>query len=160
MSAASRVLDAVSVALFALAGAAMAAMVLLTLWEVVARYAFDAPTIWTADATGYALAAVVFAALPEVTRRRVHVAVDIVPAALSPRAGAALVRLTDALAALTAGAAAGIAAREAWRQLERGLMTNAAVPVPRWPVTAVIALGLALAALTLLRQVLRPDPHR
>ena len=155
MNAAARALDAVSVALFALAGAAMTAMVVLTLWEVVARYAFDAPTIWTAEAVGYALAAVVFAALPEVTRRRAHVAVDIVPAALPPRAGAALVRVTDAVAALTASVAAGIAAREAWRQLERGLTTNAAVPVPRWPITAVIALGLGLAALTLLRQALR-----
>ena len=34
-------------------------------------------------------------------------------------------------------------------------MTNAAVPVPRWPITAVIALGLGLAALMLIRQALR-----
>ena len=79
MAAASRALDAVSVALFVLAGAALGTMVLLTLWEVVARYAFDAPTTWTAEATGYALAAVVFASLPEVTRRNAHVAIDVLP---------------------------------------------------------------------------------
>ena len=151
----SRALDVVSAALFVSAGAALGAMVLLTLWEVVARYAFDAPTTWTAEAAGYALAAVVFAGLPEVTRRNAHVAIDVLPVLLPPRAGAALVRITDAVAGLTAGIAAAIVAREAWRQLGRGLMTNAAVPVPRWPITAVIALGLGLAALVLIRQALR-----
>ena len=34
-------------------------------------------------------------------------------------------------------------------------MTNAAVPVPRWPITAVIAVGLVLAAAILLRDALR-----
>ena len=155
MSLASRVLDAAAAALFVLAGAALVAMAGFYLWEVVARYGFGAPTIWTADAVGYALAATVFAALPEVTRRRAHIAVDIVPAALPAHARRRAVRLTDAAAGLAAGGAGGIAAREAWRQLERGLMTNAAVPVPRSPITAVIALGLILAALILLRSAAR-----
>ena len=155
MSLPSRALDAVSAALFGLAGAALVAMAGFYLWEVVARYALNAPTVWTSDAVGYALAVVVFAALPEVTRRRAHVAVDIVPAALPDGPRRLAVRVTDAAAGLAAGAAGGIAAREAWRQLERGLLTNAAVPVPRWPITAVIALGLILAALILLRDAAR-----
>ncbi|MGR3486293.1 MAG: TRAP transporter small permease [Paracoccaceae bacterium] len=155
MSAASRGLDAACAALFALAMAATAAMAGLYLWEVVARYGFGAPTIWTADAVGYALAVAVFAALPEVTRRRAHVAVDILPAALPAMGRRALVRATDAAGGLAAGAAGWIATGEAWRQLERGLMTNAAVPVPRWPITATIALGLVLAALVLLRDAAR-----
>ena len=155
MSAPSRALDALASALFALAGAATVAMAGFYLWEVVARYALGRPTIWTADAVGYALAVAVFAALPEVTRRRAHVAVDILPAALPARAQALVVRATDAAAGLAAGAAGAIAAREGWRQLERGLMTNAAVPVPRWPITAMIAAGLILAALILLRDAAR-----
>ena len=155
MSAVSRALDGAAGALFALAGAATVAMAGLYLWEVVARYALGAPTIWTSDAVGYALSVAVFAALPEVTRRRAHVAVDIVPAALPGRGRVALTRATDAAAGLAAGAAGWIAAGEAWRQLERGVMTNAALPVPRWPITAVIALGLLLAALLLLRDAAR-----
>ena len=155
MTAASRALDAVAGALFALAGAAMAAMAGLYLWEVAARYALGAPTIWTADAVGYALAVAIFAALPEVTRRRAHVAVDILPAAMPDRGRRAVTRLTDAAAGLAAGAAGWISSAEALRQLERGLMTNAAVPVPRWPITATIAVGLLLAALILLRDAAR-----
>ena len=155
MSAASRALDAACAALFALAGAALVAMAGLYLWEVVARYGFGAPTIWTSDAVGYALSVAIFAALPEVTRRRAHVAVDILPASLPDRGRALTTRATDAAAALAAGAAGWIAAREALRQLERGLMTNAAIPVPRWPIMAVIAAGLLLAALVLLRDAAR-----
>lgn len=151
MSVPSRALDAACAALFALAGAALAAMAGLYLWEVAARYALGAPTIWTSDAVGYALSVAIFAALPEVTRRRAHVAVDILPAALPGRGRRALTRATDAAAGLAAGAAGWIAGGEALRQLERGLMTNAAVPVPRWPITATIAAGLLLAALVLLR---------
>ncbi|MEM7490257.1 MAG: TRAP transporter small permease [Pseudomonadota bacterium] len=155
MTALSRGLDAVSAALFALAGAALAAMAGLYLWEVVARYALGAPTIWTSDAVGYALSVAIFAALPEVTRRRAHVAVDILPAALPDRGRRVLLRATDAAAGLAAGAAGWIAAREALKQLDRGLMTNAAIPVPRWPITALIAAGLILAALVLLRDAAR-----
>ena len=82
-------------------------------------------------------------------------AVDVLPAALPDRGRLTLTRATDAAAGLAAGAAGWIAAREALRQLERGLMTNAAVPVPRWPITAVIAVGLLLAALVLLRDAAR-----
>ncbi|MEM7488122.1 MAG: TRAP transporter small permease [Pseudomonadota bacterium] len=155
MTALSRGLDAVSAALFALAGAALAAMAGLYLWEVVARYALGAPTIWTSDAVGYALSVAIFAALPEVTRRRAHVAVDILPAALPDRGRRVLIRATDAAAGLAAGTAGWIAAREAFKQFDRGLMTNAAIPVPRWPITALIAAGLILAALVLLRDARR-----
>ena len=157
MNAASRALDLAAGALFALAGAASVAMAGFYLWEVVARYALGAPTIWTSDAVGYALAVAIFAALPEVTRRRAHVAVDILPAALPDRGRVLMTRATDAAAGLAAGAAGWIAAGEASRQLAGGLMTNAAVPVPRWPLTATIALGLLLAALVLLRDAARGE---
>ena len=159
MTAASRVLDVTARGLFVLAGAASVAMAGFYLWEVVARYALGTPTIWTSDAVGYALAVAVFAALPEVTRRRVHVAVDILPAALPDRPRILVTRATDAAAGLATGAAGWIAMSEAWRQLERGLMTNAAIPVPRWPITAMIALGLLLAALILLRDATRGAPE-
>ncbi|MEO0363282.1 MAG: TRAP transporter small permease, partial [Pseudomonadota bacterium] len=44
-----------------------------------------------------------------------------------------------------------IVAGESLRQFDRGLMTNAANPIPRWWITAVIALGFASASLHFLR---------
>ena len=147
--------DIVTAAMFAVAGAALAAAVGLYAFEVVARYALGAPTTWSGETVGYCLAVLIFGGLPEVTRRAAHVAIDILPASLPPRAGTALVRAGDALAACACAAAGWIAAGEALRQLERGLMTNAANPIPRWWLTAVIAAGLLSAALHLARHAAR-----
>lgn len=156
MTGLGRTLDLATSALFALSGAALASMVALYLYEVAARHLSGAPTIWSAEAVGYALAVVIFAALPQVTRARARVAVDILPASLPEGAGRALIRITDAAAAIAASGAGAIVAREAWRQFERGLTSSGAVALPRWPVTALIALGLLLAAIHLVRHAARP----
>jgi TRAP-type C4-dicarboxylate transport system, small permease component len=161
MSLAARLgrgLDAVSGALFALAGAALVAACGLYVFEVAARYLFDAPTTWSGEAVRYCLAALIFLALPEVTRRGAHVSIDILPGLLPPRGAEALERAAALLGALACGAAAWIAAGEAGKQLSRGLMTNAAHPIPRWWITAVIATGLLGAALHFLRRAAGPRP--
>jgi len=122
-------------------------------FEVVARYIFDAPTTWSGEAVQYALAILIFCALPDVTRRSAHVAIDIVPEALPKNARNVLAWINALVAALATGSAAWIVAGESMRQFEKGLMTNAANPVPRWWITAFIALGLASAALHFLRHM-------
>ncbi len=144
--------DATSRWLFALAGGALCLAVSLYVFEVVMRYGFGAPTTWSGEAVQYALAVLIFCALPDITRRTAHVTIDIVPEALPPRATLWLGRLTALLAAAACGVAGWIIAGEAARQFDRGLMTNAANPIPRWWITAVIALGFASAALHFLRE--------
>ena len=144
--------DATSRGLFLLAGGALAAAVCLYVFEVVARYLFDAPTTWSGEAVQYALAVMIFAGLPEITRRKAHVAIDMVPEALTGRAALWLGRINLAVAAAACGLAGAIVAREAAKQFERGLMTNAAHPIPRWWITALIAAGLLSAALHMARQ--------
>ncbi len=130
------------------------AAVALYAFEVVARYLFDAPTTWSGEAVQYALAILIFCALPDVTRRAAHVAIDIVPEALPDRMRTMIDRLNNGVATLTTGIAAWIVAGESLRQFEKGLMTNAANPIPRWWITALIALGLASAALHFLRHAM------
>lgn len=138
--------------LFALAGAAIVAITVLYVFEVVMRYFLNAPTTWSGEAVQYSLAIVIFFALPDITRRNAHVAIDIVPSALPQRAAHWLERFNAALGAVSCGAAGWIVAGEAMRQFERGLLTNAASPIPRWWITAVIAIGFGSAALHFLRQ--------
>lgn len=140
--------------LFRLAGAALLLAVALYAFEVVARYLFDAPTTWSGEAVQYALAVLIFCALPDVTRRSAHVAIDIVPEALPVNARTILARINALVAALATGLAAWIVAGESLRQFEKGLMTNAANPIPRWWITAFIALGLTSAALHFLRHMI------
>lgn len=144
--------DATSRWLFALAGGALCLAVALYVFEVVMRYGFGAPTTWSGEAVQYALAVLIFCALPDITRRNAHVAIDILPEMLPPRARFWLGRVTAILAAAACAIAGWIIAGEAARQFERGLMTNAANPIPRWWITAVIALGFASAALHFLRE--------
>jgi len=151
MTALARLHDTSSRWLFALAGAALLLAVSLYAFEVVARYVFGAPTTWSGEAVQYALAVLIFGALPDVTRRAAHVAIDIVPEALPPRARATLGTVNNLLGALATAAAAWIVAGESLRQWDKGLLTNAAHPIPRWWITAIIALGLASAALHFLR---------
>ncbi len=150
--------DASSRLLFRLAGAALAAIVVLYLFEVSARYLFNAPTTWSGEVVRYALSVLIFFALPEITRRGSHVAIDIVPSVLPERLQSALLKAGFLLGSLVCLVAGAIAGREALRQIERGLMTNAAHPIPRWWITAVIAIGLISAALHFARNGLGRKP--
>lgn len=146
--------DASSRWLFRLAGAALLLAVALYAFEVIARYLFDAPTTWSGEAVQYALAVLIFCALPDVTRRAAHVTIDIVPDSLPEGTRGILNQINNVIAAAATGIAAWIVAGESFRQFEKGLMTNAANPIPRWWITALIALGLASAALHFLRHTL------
>lgn len=143
--------DATSRGLFALAGIALALVVALYAFEVVARYFFNAPTTWSGEAVQYSLAVLLFCALPDVTRRAAHVAIDIVPEALSENRRRTLASVNNLIAACVTASAGWIVAGEAVTQFNRGLLTNAAHPIPRWWLTAVIAIGLFSASLHFLR---------
>jgi len=157
MSNIGRLHDASSRVLFGLAGGALVIALALQLFEVVARYFFDSPTTWSGEAVQYALAMVIFLSLPEVTRRKAHIVIDIVPGLLRDRAEVWLGRVNAVVAVSACGASAWIIAMEAMKQFERNVMTNAANPVPRWWITAVIALGFASAAGHFLRQLSKPS---
>lgn len=144
--------DTTSRWLFALAGCALGLSALLYCFEVAMRYGLGAPTTWSGEVIQYALAVMIFCALPDVTRRNAHVAIDILPEALPPRISWWVARGCALLACLACGVAGWIVAGEALRQFERGLMTNAANPIPRWWLTAVIAVGFTSSALHFLRQ--------
>ncbi len=132
----------------------------LYLVEVTARYFLNAPTTWSLEAVQYALAVLIFAALPEVTRRSAHVTIDIVPSALPKRSAEILSRINNLIGAAACSLAAWIAMMEAVKQFDRGLLTNAAHPIPRWWITSVIALGLASSAVHFLRHTMARQADR
>jgi TRAP-type C4-dicarboxylate transport system permease small subunit len=146
--------DAMSRALFWCAGTALAVATVLYLVEVVARYGFNAPTTWTVEVVEYALLAIIFLALPEVTRTKAHITMDLISGMIGPRKAERLARVNGLLAAMACFLSAYIAGNEAARQFGRGLLTNAANPIPRWWLTAIISFGLANAALHFLRQTI------
>ena len=99
MNRLARLHDASSRLLFVLAGLALCMACILYLYEVAARYLLNAPTTWTNEAVQYALAMLIFLALPDITRRSAHIAIDIVPASLPHGLAAMLARANNLVAA-------------------------------------------------------------
>src|SRR5687767_2171950 len=76
--------DAITAASFAASAIVLAAIAFSFCYEVVARYFFAAPTSWANAFVSYFLCAAIFLAVPELTRRRAHVAINLLLDRLSP----------------------------------------------------------------------------
>jgi len=152
--------DALTRGLFALAWFALAVSCAVFVYGVVARYFFNAPTTWSGEVVGYCLCVMIFAALPELTRQNMHITIDIVPESLPPRYASVLARVNALIATIVCATAGWICAGQAIKQFDRGLMTNAAHPIPRWGFAALIAVGLIGAATHFARQALLRAPQK
>ena len=73
----AKALDFISYVAAALAAIGLALITGSYIFEVFSRYVLASPTAWASDFVGYALCAVTFLALPQVTRDKAHVAVSI-----------------------------------------------------------------------------------
>lgn len=153
-----RMHDCLSQALFSLAGAALLAATGLFLFEVVSRYLLNNPSTWSNEFVEYCLAVMIFSALPEVTRRNMHIAVEVVPEHLPAFASFWLSKVVLIFSVVVCACAGWIMALEAIKQFGQGLMTNAAYPVPRYLLTGLLATGLIGAATHFFRQLFEKGP--
>jgi TRAP-type C4-dicarboxylate transport system permease small subunit len=151
-----RVHDGLTEAGVRLAMAGLAVIVVAYVFEVVARYGFDAPTRWSADLVSYLLLFVTFMAMPEVTRQGGHVAVTVLVERLPPRARSAMARGVAGAGALICFALADLAADETARQFRRDIHIMAALPVPKGWISIWIVYGFASSGLHFARLTLQP----
>ncbi|HKK36602.1 MAG TPA: TRAP transporter small permease [Paracoccaceae bacterium] len=149
--------DALTEAGMRLAMAGLAGIVAAYVYEVVARYAFDAPTRWSADLVSYLLLFVTFMAMPEVTRRGGHVAVTVMVERLPPRVRGAIARAVAAAGALICLGLAELSADETSRQFQREVRMMAAWPVQKGWISIWIAYGFAGSALHFARLAVSPE---
>ena len=114
----------------------------ITCFEVVAR-AIGQPTAWVNDFTAYGLLASIFLSLPEITRRRGHVAIsflsDNLPGRLHFDAVMQVIAALTLFVTVTLAVDIGI---EQWRQ---GIETISATPIPKVWLTGLMCLGLAVS---------------
>lgn len=153
---AARVHDAVTQASYALGSVMLLLITLSYIFEVVARYFFNAPTRWAADFVGYALLASIFLLLPYVTANRRHVAVSLVPERLNDDAERALLRVVDLIGAVSCSIAAYFSLLENIRQATNNVLTVGNEPIPKYLISSFITYGLIMAALHFLRHFLHP----
>jgi C4-dicarboxylate transporter DctQ subunit len=139
---------------FALACCALAAMLVAYLYEVVARYLFNAPTRWSSDVVQYALCVATALAFPAVTRERSHIAITSLLERLSPRSQAAAARGLVIAGALILAFISYVFVRIGMEQYSQGVETVAQFAIPKWWLTALVGIGFFDSMLHMVRHAL------
>ena len=150
--------DMVTKATFQLAVVCLGLIAVAFCYEVVARYAFNAPTVWANPLVSYLLSAMIFLAMPEMTRTAQHININILIDALPPASAklvGIIVRLIGSVACLLG---AWITGTETAQQLANGIQTISFLPVPKWIVSLAIPYGLFSSGLYFIRQLLGEVP--
>ena len=137
-----------------MSGVSLFALAFITVLEIVLRYSGN-PTSWANDFIGYGLAFCLFLAFPEVTRVKGHVAITFLVDNLPNRVS--LVRVMNVLAFLVIVATIYISVHVFFAQIETGVQTVSATPIPKYYLSAGLIFGLSLAALEFFIQVIRVD---
>jgi TRAP-type C4-dicarboxylate transport system permease small subunit len=120
----------------------------------VLRYA-GSPTSWANDFVGYGLAFSLFFAFPEVTRVKGHVAITFLMDNLPNRLS--LVRVMNLIAFIVVAITVYVAVQVFFAQLSTGVQTVSATPIPKYWLNAGLIVGLSVASLEFLLQVVRSD---
>lgn len=151
--------DAITSASFAGAAAVLGAIAFSFCYEVTARYAFDAPTSWANAFVSYLLCAAIFLAVPELTRRRTHVAINLLVDRLSPGSALLLNRVIRASSTAACLLATWISGNATFDQFALGIDTISTYPIPKWWVSIFIPYGMLSSGLYFLRDLLSDDAN-
>src|SRR5262249_12988277 len=142
---------------FAAAAAVLGAIAVSFCYEVAARYIFSAPTSWANAFVSYLLCAAIFLAVPELTRRRAHVAINLLLDRLAPPQALVLNRLIRLAGAGACLLATWISANATIEQFGLGIETISAYPVPKWCVSIFIPYGMLSSGIYFVRDLLSDD---
>ncbi len=156
MRSAKLLLSALTQGLFALACLALVVMLGSYVLEVVLRYLFNAPTRWSSDVVSYAMLCSVAFALPAVTRDGGHVAITSLLDGLATGRRVMAIRTLAWVSAFTCLAAVVLLGSQATAQWRGSIETVAAVSIPKWWLSAAVALGLIGAAGHFIQHALAP----
>lgn len=143
---------------FAGAAVSVAVMVLTFWYEVASRYFLEAPTTWGYAVAEYALAPMIFLAMPEMSRRNGHIAISYLIDALSERYQSILRNILFLATTLVCLIAAWLTGEETWRQFQQGIETISAFPIPKWCVSVFAPYALLSSAVYFLRHLVDGAP--
>ena len=152
-----RLLDSLTRFGLYVSSALMLSVAALVSTEVGLRYFFNAPSHWIYDTVNYLFCAIIFLAVPELTRMKGHIAITVVLETVGPETSRRLQAVITLIAAAVCGVASYMAGVEASKQFMRGILTLGTFAVPKWWITAFIVYGLALSSLQFLKLFLMPQ---
>ena len=142
------------------AGAALSVgVIVVSFWyEVVARYFLAAPTVWAYAVASYALCPMIFLAMPEMSRRGAHIAIEYLLDGLPPRHRKVLAWIIIFVTGLVTLIGAWITGAETWRQYTQSIETVLAFAVPKWWVSIFVPYGLLSSAIYFFRRLFEGPP--
>ncbi len=139
-----RAIDSISIFLGNLAAWLFVVTGLMLTYEVVARYALNAPTIWAAELSQVLMIAGVFFALGATLHRRQHISIE----ALYVRFGPLGKKLSDSLTLVFVAAFAAIVGYWgfdiALDSFLKGRSSGTMLNIPNWWTEALVPFGLAI----------------
>ncbi len=139
----------------ALASIALLVSLALIGWAVSMRYIINRPPVWTDDAVGFLLVAIVMLAAAQVLQRHEHISVDIFTERLSGR-WASAARGWGALAALVVSVILVVNGWEtAMQSRQFGIMTEGRLELPVWWLMLFMPLGGSLMTLVSIESLWR-----
>ena len=101
-----------------------------------------------------------FSAVPELTRRRAHVAINLLIDRLSASSALVLDRVIRAAGAAACLLATWISANATLEQINLGIETISAYPIPKWWVSIFIPYGMLSSGLYFFRELLAGETHQ
>ncbi len=119
--------------------------VMLT-YEVVARYFFNAPTIWAEELSRLAMIWAVFLGSAALLRSGEHIRVTVIIDRLGTKGRAVMDVVALVFVAVISGYVAWYGAPIAWNSFERGRTVGSMLDLPSWVSQVSVPLGFALVA--------------
>jgi C4-dicarboxylate transporter DctQ subunit len=150
--------DALTRFSFGLSALLLAVIVCSYCYEIVSRYVFNAPTSWASPLVSYALAAMIFLAMPQLTRLASHISINVLTDSAPPPLAAVLRVLVRVLAAAACLFAAWFCADETLRQYSQDIWTSPPFALPKWTISIFVPYGMLSSGLYFLRQLWADAP--
>ncbi len=137
----------VALALSAIASLLLFAIGVMLTYEVVARYFFNAPTIWAEELSRLAMIWAVFLGSAALLRSGDHIRVTVITDKLPPALRNVLEVVSLVFVAVISGFVAWYGTPIAWNSFERGRTVGSMLDLPSWVSQASVPLGFALIAI-------------
>lgn len=126
-------------------------MALSITYEVVVRYLFLSPTIWVNDFTDYIMLYSTFLVSAWLLKHDGHVRLTILSEHLSPRSQMRMDIINSFIGAIVCGFVIWYGVSDTLDALERGIVVNRPLEVPKYLILGVIPFGCLLLFLQFLR---------
>jgi TRAP-type C4-dicarboxylate transport system permease small subunit len=143
-----------------ISGGALAIILMSVLTEVFMRYFFNSPTKWSNDLCTWMMAVSIMFALPEITRTKGNIAIDVLVEKLPIHIKSKIYRVIAIAAFAICMVTVWICGGESFRQYSNEIATMWINPIPKWWISIAVPIGFLLCGIQFLREGVMPTPSR